>query len=202
MAALCSRTRVHVVDDRRLTTPHAHRGPALKDESGPALLSLLFVDATHSRTRLRCPSHASRHLPSQSSQSVLCPALGRRPRRRRRPARPRRSPHPRRASRSNRLPPTPRRGSSSSRTGSRRWRKPTQRTRRPRPPHQSFRPRATASASARRTTRSPSGCAATCSPTHDSSTRTGPSCRGRAPSCCGACAPSWRPRRTSTSACD
>ena len=37
MAALCSRTRVHVVDDGRLTTPHAHRGPALRDESGPAL---------------------------------------------------------------------------------------------------------------------------------------------------------------------
>ena len=30
-----------------------------------------------------------------------------------------------------------------------------------------------------------------CSPTRDSSARTGPSCRGRAPSCCGACA---RPR--------
>jgi len=42
VAALCSRSRVHV--DRILTTSHAHRGPALRDESGPAFF-LLIVDA-------------------------------------------------------------------------------------------------------------------------------------------------------------
>mgnify|MGYP007010105379 CR=1 FL=1 len=68
VAAPCSRTRVHVVDDGRLTIAHAHRGPALRDESGPAWFFLLFVDAL---TR-----GSSRMYGSRSTTLALTIALG------------------------------------------------------------------------------------------------------------------------------
>ena len=68
-------TRVHVVDDRRLTTPHAHRGPALRDESGPALLFCSSSTQHHSRNQSMSASRFTTLTFSRSarSRSVACP---------------------------------------------------------------------------------------------------------------------------------